>query len=181
VARAFVAVRPPDDVLDAVEGLVGSELSSIAGARWTTREQRHLTLQFLGNHADIDAVGVALEALAVRAGTVALGGVGAFPSARRARVLWVGVAAGGAFLAQLAAAAGALLAPLGHESEAREYHPHLTLARFKAPADLRDVVEAQAERSVGASFAIEEVVLYESNVRSTGAQYTERAVVRLSD
>jgi 2'-5' RNA ligase len=180
VARAFVAVRPPDGVLDAVEALVGSELSSLSGARWTTREQRHVTLQFLGNHADIDAVGTALGGLAVRAGSVALGGVGAFPSARRARVLWVGVITGTAFLAQLAASVGVLLAPLGHEPEAREYHPHVTLARFKAPVDLRDVIDSHAERAVGAPFAVDEVVLYESNVRSAGAEYTARAVVSLS-
>jgi 2'-5' RNA ligase len=180
MTRAFVAVRPPDDVLDSVEALVGSELSAIAGARWTTREQRHLTLQFLGNHADIDAVGGALGALAVRAGRVALGGVGAFPSVRRARVLWVGVMNGSSFLAQLAAAVGVLLAPLGHEPEERQYHPHLTLARFKAPVDLRDAVGPHAERAVGEPFSVDEVVLYESNVRNTGAQYTARAVVSLS-
>jgi RNA 2',3'-cyclic 3'-phosphodiesterase len=180
VARAFVAVRPPDGALDAAEALVDSELSSIAGARWTTREQRHLTLQFLGNHADIDAVGAALGALALRSGTVALGGVGVFPSARRARVLWVGVATGSSFLAQLSAAVGALLAPLGHEPEERQYHPHLTLARFKASLDLRDVIAAHADRAVGAPFPVDEVVLYESSVRNTGARYTARAVVTLS-
>jgi 2'-5' RNA ligase len=180
LARAFVAVRPPDAALDAVEEVAASELAPIAGARWTTREQRHLTLQFLGNHADIDAVGAALGALAIGAGAVALGGVGAFPSARRARVLWVGVASGTAFLAQLAASVGVLLAPLGHEPEAREYHPHLTLARFKAPTDLRDTIDPDPHGSIGAPFAVDEVVLYESTARSTGAQYTVRAVVSLS-
>jgi 2'-5' RNA ligase len=180
VARAFVAVRPPERVLDAVDALCAAELSSITGARWTTREQRHLTLQFLGNHADIDAVGAVLDALAIGPGVVALGGVGAFPSLRRARVLWVGVATGAQFLAQLAAAVGVLLAPLGHEPETRAFHPHLTLARFKAPVDLRGAVEAHADRSVGRPFPVEEVVLYESNVRNTGAQYTARAVVTLS-
>jgi 2'-5' RNA ligase len=175
MTRAFVAVRLPDAVLDAVDAVV----PAAEGARFTTREQRHLTLQFLGNRADVDAVADALHALAMARGDVQLGGGGAFPSARRARVFWVGVAAGGAFLSQLAAAVGALLAPLGHEPEAREYHPHVTLARWKTPTDARPAVTAIGDGAVGAPFIVEEVVLYESQLRRAGAQYVVRDVVPL--
>jgi 2'-5' RNA ligase len=181
MARAFVAVQPSVDVLDAVDAHVEPAASLASGARWTTREQRHLTLQFLGNHADVDAVGAALRALAVRAGDVRVGGGGAFPSARRARVLWLGVVEGAELLAQLAAAVGALLAPLGHEPETRAYHPHLTLARWKAPTDARPVVDALGAGPVGPVWRVDEVVLYESRLHPKGAQYGAREVVRLAD
>jgi 2'-5' RNA ligase len=131
MTRAFVAVRPPDDVLDRVDEISATiEAHTPDGARWTTREQHHLTLQFLGNRADVDAVAAALREIAVAPADVELRGIGAFPSPRRARVLWIGVAAGASMLTQLAAAVGVLLEPLGHEPEARAYHPHLTLARW---------------------------------------------------
>jgi RNA 2',3'-cyclic 3'-phosphodiesterase len=179
LGRAFVAVVPPDDVLDAVDAATaGIDVPSTA--RRTTRPQWHLTLQFLGNRVDFGAVGGALAALAVQRGTVCLGGAGAFPSERRGRVLWLGVCEGDALLAQLAASVGALLAPIGYPPEQRPYHSHLTLARLKAPGDLRPVVGALGPAPVGRPWTVEEVVLFESKVRRTGAEYTPRAHFPLS-
>ena len=62
MTRAFVAVRLPDAVLDAVAHRL-AELS-VPGRR-TTRDQWHLTLQFLGDDADVDAVVAALDGLDV--------------------------------------------------------------------------------------------------------------------
>jgi 2'-5' RNA ligase len=135
LGRAFVAVVPPDDVLDAVGGAAAT-MEVPSTARCTTRPQWHLTLQFLGNRVDFAAVAGALEALAVRGSAVQLGAAGAFPTERRGRVLWLGVSQGAELLVQLAAAVGALLEPVGYPPEARAYHAHLTLARLKAPADL---------------------------------------------
>jgi 2'-5' RNA ligase len=180
MSRAFVAVQPPEPVLDAVDAVGSSLRSEHVGARWTTRDQHHLTLQFLGNHADVEAVREALQAIAVRGGDVRLGGVGAFPSERRARVLWLGVAEGATLLGQLAAAVGALLTPLGHEPEARPYHPHLTLARWKTPTDARPLVKAVPPAPVGEAWRLDQIVLYESVLRRTGAEYHARAVVPLA-
>jgi RNA 2',3'-cyclic 3'-phosphodiesterase len=172
--RAFVAAVPPDDVLDAVDAAVsGVELPSTA--RRTTRPQWHLTLQFLGNRVDFDAVAGALEALAVRGGAVCLGAAGAFPSERRGRTLWVGVSEGDALLSQLAASVGALLGPIGYPPEERPYHAHLTLARLKAPTDLRPAVAALGPGPVGRPWTVEEVVLFQSKTGRTGAEYTARA------
>lgn len=173
LVRAFVAVVPPDDVLDAVARCaqqVGARLP--ATARCTTRPQWHLTLAFLGR-ADLDAVAGVLTALAVRPGMVRLGGLGAFPSDRRARVVWLGVREGEQWLAQAAAAVQALVRPLGHEPEARPYHGHLTLARLRTPQDVRDLLGEPVDG--GPPFQVSEVVLFESRLRRTGAEYVPRA------
>ena len=177
MARAFVAVRPPERVLDDVARVV--EGLEVPNVRWTARGQWHVTLQFLGNHADVDAVAHALTSLALRSGRAQLGGGGAFPSARRARVLWLGLREGGEWFGQCAAAVGALLAPLGHEPETRPFHAHLTLARSKTPADLRPVVERLGDAPVGEAWTTDEVVLYESRLKRSGAEYEPRSVVRL--
>jgi len=174
LVRAFVAVVPPDDVLDAVgEAAAGIDLPGTA--RRTTRPQWHLTLQFLGNRVDLDRVRDALGALAVRAAPVQLGPAGAFPTERRGRVLWLGVSEGQALLAQLAAAVGALLEPVGYPPEARPFHAHLTLARLKSPVDLRAVVADLGPGPVGRAFPAAELVLFQSQVRRSGAEYTPRA------
>ncbi len=182
MTRAFVAVVPPGAALDAVAD-VARDLRGAAprGARFTTREQHHFTLQFLGNHADIDAVGAALAPLAVSPGTVQIGGGGAFPSARRGRVLWLGVTDGHALLVRLSAAVHALVAPLAFETDPRPYRPHCTLARWNAPTDLRGAVSAvEARQAVGPAWTVTDVVLFESRLHPDGARYVAREVVALA-
>ena len=100
-----------------------------------------------------------------------LGGGGAFPSERRAKVVWLGVVEGTDLLADLAGAVGALLAPLGHEPEDRPFHAHLTLARLGRPSDARAVVAAIGPDPVGERWRAGEVHLYESTTRREGAEY----------
>jgi 2'-5' RNA ligase len=106
---------------------------------------------------------------------VQLGTAGAFPTERRGRVLWLGVSQGAELLVQLAAAVGALLEPVGYAPEARPYHAHLTLARLKAPADLRPVVAGLGSGPVGRAWTAEEVVLFQSKTGRGGVEYTPRA------
>jgi 2'-5' RNA ligase len=172
-----VAVVPPKEVLDAVGDVVGR--LDVPGARLARRDQWHLTLQFLGNRAELDRVASALGDLALRPASVRLGDFGGFPTERRGRVLWLGLVEGGPFLSQLAAAVGALLGPLGYPPEERDFHPHLTLARWKSPTDLRGTVATLERGPVGAAWTVEEVVLFESTTLATGAQHTERGRFRL--
>ena len=132
---------PPPAASPSVDRIAVEErAASIAvPGRRMTRDQWHLTLQFLGNRADVDAVAEVLAGLDVVPGVVRIGGAGAFPRASRGTVLWLGVAEGGAWLAQLADAVMTRTEPLGHERESRPFRPHLTLARSRTPADLRSL------------------------------------------
>jgi RNA 2',3'-cyclic 3'-phosphodiesterase len=179
VGRGFVAVVPPPGVLDAVAARSeGLELPD--PARRTTRPQWHLTLRFLGTRVDYDAVADGLRALAATPGRVQLGGVGAFPKERRAHTLWLGVVEGADLLAGLAAAVGMLVAPLGHVPEAGPYHPHLTLARLRAPVDVRPVVARFDPGPVGDPWTVDSVILFRSHTRSTGAIYEEHTRIALA-
>jgi RNA 2',3'-cyclic 3'-phosphodiesterase len=171
-----VAVKPPEDVLDAVARVVEPARSVRVGLRWEQRERYHLTLQFLGPVARLAPV---LEGLAAAAGkrdpfTFRLGGAGAFPKPGRARVVWIGAAAGGGELAGLAAAVGGVLAPAGYEPDRKELHPHLTVARLKVPDNVADVLGAIGPEPVGEPFTVGEVVLYESRLSPKGPTYTAR-------
>jgi 2'-5' RNA ligase len=176
LTRAFVAVQLPAAVLDAIEartaGLAVPE-------RRTTRDQWHLTLQFLGNRADVDAVSAVLADIDVPPGDVRLGGTGAFPRAARGTVLWLGVTDGAEFLARLADGVMTRTEPLGHERETRAYRPHLTLARCRAPADLRPVLAALGDDPVGPAWRVDAVTVFESRTERDGARHTPRAVIEL--
>lgn len=144
------------------------------GLRWVPEDQWHLTLQFLGPVARLAPV---VEALRPAVGqrepfSVRLGGAGAFPTAGRARVVWVGAAEGDEAVAGLAGVVSAALGPLGHEVEARPFRGHLTLARLKVPAPVGPVLDALGPGPVGAAFTVDEVVLYESRLSPGGPRYS---------
>src|SRR3989442_1092556 len=124
--RLFVAVDLPSEIRDALESDVVARLrDAVPGARWTRPEGRHLTLKFLGEVADegVDAVEDALAGTLEGAGPfdAARRELGAFPSFRRARVLWVGADEGAAAMPALAARVDDALEPLGFAREARPF------------------------------------------------------------
>jgi 2'-5' RNA ligase len=178
VTRAFVAVALPDDVLDAVSEATAA--LQLRGARMMRRDQWHLTLEFLGNDADVDAVTSALEGLTIPGGIVRLGGAGAFPNARRGRVLWIGVAEGRDVLARLASGVVERMALLGRLPEERPFRPHLTIVRCANPTDLRASVAALDAESFGPAWRVDALTIYESILRPEGARYVERASVPLT-
>ena len=132
--RVFVAIRPPPSVVEALVGLA-SRLSEEIHGRWVPAEQMHLTLRF-DPAVPADAVTRLAEAMrgVATAGEpfdLSLGVLGAFPSPRRAKVLWVAPAATSTPLRGLHGAIEREARSLGLPPETRPFRPHLTLARFR--------------------------------------------------
>ena len=141
-----MAIVPPASALAELSVAVEPLQRACPGLRWASPENRHLTLAFLGEVSEqvLPELTLRLERAARRhpPTQLALTGGGTFPSASHARVLWAGVSADRAALRRLAAsvAAGARRAGAAPPDEGRKYHPHLTLARSAAPADLTSVL-----------------------------------------
>jgi RNA 2',3'-cyclic 3'-phosphodiesterase len=133
--RTFVAVFPPQRVREALFRAV-RDLPASKAFRLIGPEKLHLTLKFLGNVAEDDLIPVeqALEQLRGRHEPFELetSGFGAFPSERRARILWAGVGEGSGPLRVVAQSVDDLLEPAGFGRH-RPYVPHLTLGRARGP------------------------------------------------
>lgn len=174
-ARLFVAFDLPAEHLEEVERTAAALEPLVQGARWTRPEQRHVTLKFIGavDEAKIADAGDVCRTVAEENPRceLRLSGLGAFPSRRRARVLWLGieeVPPAGA-VTRLAADLDAGFEDLVSRSEDRAYAPHLTLARLKQPQDLRRLPTASFDHL--GPFTLEEVVLYRSYLGRGGATY----------
>ncbi len=132
--RTFVAVFPPQRVREALFR-AARDLPASKAFRLIGPEKLHVTLKFLGNAAEDDLIRVerALQQLRGRheAFEVSTSGFGAFPSERRARILWAGVGEGSGPLRAVAQSVEDLLEPAGFEREQRSYVPHLTLGRAR--------------------------------------------------
>ena len=174
--RLFFAFGVPDKENERVQRVVDELEPQISGARWIPPENRHVTVRFLGSVAD-EAVGDIRDAArrscaAVAPGEIWLEGVGAFPRASRARVLWAGVQDPGGAAHSLFEHLDAALDGLGFPGEERGYTPHLTLARLKVPTPLpRDIASSLPP---GAPFRLDRLLLMESRLSPSGARYEVR-------
>jgi 2'-5' RNA ligase len=163
--RLFVALDLPDVAKDALAAVAGGVTASVPGARWVPRDNLHLTLVFLGgvDDARVPELSAALITAAKTAApfTARLGRAGAFPSRRRARVLWIGMEDDAGALTRLAEATAAALEPLGFERERRAWTAHLTLARFRTPCDLSSSPPIEVSPL---SFEVRELSLFRSRL-----------------
>jgi len=181
----FVGVPASAAAREAVAALVAS-LPVPADARpvrWVRLDALHLTLRYLGPTTDDRIPGVEAAIAAAVAGEqpfrVSLRGAGAFPSLRRPRALWLGVAAGADGLARIARRLDDALAPGGWPRDTRPFRAHLTLARSDGvpagPATASAL--AAAAEDFETDFVADRVVLFESRTGGGPARYeplTER-------
>jgi 2'-5' RNA ligase len=177
--RLFVALDLPDPVRHAITELIAKLQPKSRTARWIRPENLHITLKFIGHvgNEKLSPIQTALSSIrAAQPIELHFRGMGFFPNEHRPRAFWCGIAAS-PILAELAANIDRALVPLGVEAETRPFAPHLTLARFKSDEGIREVVHAANDMKstdFGAAFETN-FHLYESLLKSTGAQYNRLA------
>jgi 2'-5' RNA ligase len=167
--RLFVALALPPAVLDDLDAAWAPFRPLRDDLRWTSREAWHITLAFLGEVTDLSLTRLMprLERAARRhrSFTLNLAGAGAFPGPARANVLWSDLAGDRRALGDLAASVTAAARRAGAvpPDADRRYRPHLTLARCRAPADVRPIV-ASLEAYQSPSWTAEEIYLIRSRL-----------------
>ncbi len=148
-------------------------------------ENAHLTLHFFG---DLTPPRIASAQAAAAAScrahpplSVQLKGLGAFPSLRAARVLWVGLAGDIEPMAALHNTLSKELARHGFQPEARPFAAHVTLARFRCPPGGLEVKAIESLKAFDgkAREVLREVVLFESLLRPEGPRYVPLAAFPL--
>jgi RNA 2',3'-cyclic 3'-phosphodiesterase len=109
-----------------------------ADVRLVERENLHFTVKFLGEIPEsmVEEVDRRVKTLALRRMEVDVRGMGAFPDARRPRVVWAGVSPHD--LASISSSGQQVIDALEGigESDERGFHPHITLARVRSPRNL---------------------------------------------
>ena len=168
--RLFVAVALTTEVRHAlVATLDGAAIPGrrVDPANW------HLTLRFVGEVGEVETdrlLGSLDQADLGDRFSVRWGGLGAFPRAEKATVLWVGFREGSAELIALASRVETAVLASGAAAEDRPFRPHLTLSRIRPPQDVVDLIESV--EPVGVKMSVERVLLMESHLGRGGARYS---------
>ena len=170
--RLFLALLPPP----AIRARLLDRMHGLAGARWQSDAQLHVTMRFIG-----DADRHPAEALLLALGSerfarveARLDGYGWFDRRERVDQLWAGLTPRDP-LAALHARLDRLCVSCGFEPEGRKYVPHITLARFARnmapdPALVAAWMAAQPPLP-GDVLAFDELVLMQSHMGRDGSIY----------
>jgi 2'-5' RNA ligase len=170
--RLFVAIEIPRAAVTAVEAAFYPWRRAFPRIRWIPSDNWHLTLKFLGWTTPAQLPWVQGRVREVVTGSapfeIRLSGVGAFPSARRARVLWAGLEDEGDALALLAGALDAATSP-EFAPETRSFSAHLTVGRSDPPARLPEGFETTPLRSE--AWRVDRVGLFRSHPQRPFPRY----------
>jgi 2'-5' RNA ligase len=154
--RLFVAVWPPDEI---VEALCALRRKDERGVRFVRPENWHVTLRFLGN-ADPGTAIEALDTLDFDAATARLGPAIDLLGKHSVIVPVTGTD-------RLATAVRTATQPIGDAPVTRRHVGHLTLARLKKGARPPRVTGLPFRET----FDVGEIALVQSRLKETGAEY----------
>ena len=179
--RAFIAIEIPEEIKKEIASQT-VELRRVVGrsVRWSTTDRIHLTLKFLGeiSASNIEFLAQALKTEASQHASfeMTVGGLGAFPNPRRARVIWIGLQTPAA-LGRLQHNIEAATARLGYPADGKPFSAHLTLGRVReqiSAAEAQSLQVALENTKIGilGTFAAKFVSLFRSDLQPGGPVYT---------
>lgn len=180
--RVFIALNIDAATRTALHASLGSLREHAWPLRWTAEPALHLTLRFLGDMAAADVARLrdAVHAIAARHGPqrMRIGGLGAFPSLRRANILWVGLD-GGPPLLSFQHDIGLAMSRLGYGRDQKPFRPHITVARLRSGARAPDVERLAGSYTFRSEVAVTTVDIMQSHPGAAGARYHAVARVEL--
>lgn len=183
--RLFIALNPSEAERESIYQATAPLRAAGLPVNWISPASLHLTLKFLG---EVDAERLpeltrAAATAAARAKPIELriGGIGAFPSFRQPRTLWLGVDATPQ-LRMLKQDIEWEFAPIGFPRETRAFQPHITLGRARPDAkagDFRTMESICGPTTYSFTFTIDRLEVMESRLTPSGAVYQRIAEVPL--
>ncbi|KPJ51227.1 hypothetical protein AMJ40_00535 [candidate division TA06 bacterium DG_26] len=183
--RTFIAVELPGDIRGELSALRRELDSPGLAAKWVSPHNIHLTLKFLGSveRSKIAEMETLLEESLreEKEFKFELSGLGAFPSASRPRVLWVGISEGKEELRRIARKIEHVLEKMGFPKEERGFSAHVTLARVKSEGRKGELGE-KLERAHYTShpIVVSRIAIMKSDLTPEGPVYTRLGEIRLS-
>jgi RNA 2',3'-cyclic 3'-phosphodiesterase len=189
--RLFIALDIENEIRERIMRFFDGVHAFAPDARWVKPESLHVTLKFIGEQpeAEVTKIREQLGTITAPSTEIHFRGYGFFPTAKSARVFWIGMEAGPE-LAGLAAKIDEEMASLGIERENRAYSPHLTLARAGGGSgtprfgkgDMPNRVFHLLQERLAAlptpefgSMTPREFFLYQSQLSPKGSKYTKLA------
>jgi RNA 2',3'-cyclic 3'-phosphodiesterase len=178
--RSFLAFELPPEIKDQVRRISEDLKKSKLDVRWVKPDNIHLTVVFLGDVHEGDISAISREVEQVCFGfhpfDFSLKGLGLFPDRRRPRILWAGYEGDVERVSSLRDVLHERLVPVEIKEEKRQFKPHLTLGRFRNPGGVDaklDEILAKHEDLSSPTFQVSDLILFKSELKPQGPEYTK--------
>jgi 2'-5' RNA ligase len=183
--RCFIAIDMPENIKDAIAGVIEKCGLNAKGIKWVPVRNVHLTLKFLGDVKE-DIIpeiekGLALICMSRNVFNINICGAGAFPNFKYPNVLWIGINESEE-LKGLYEDIEESMFESGFEKEDRKFSPHLTIGRVRDRKGIEPLMKElyTFKDTFFGSIEVNEVLLMRSVLKSTGAEYSVTARFKLS-
>lgn len=177
--RLFLAVLLPEEIKIRIGSIIKELSSTKADVKWTSTENLHLTMKFLGDtdKSLVDGLVRSLETECERipAFEAEISNVGSFARHGKPSVIWTGVTHGQSELAYVAGKIDDVTSNFGFEKEKRPFSAHITLGRVRSDkgiSKLERAIDAYKEAYFG-TIEVNRITLMKSDLRPMGPIYTE--------
>jgi len=186
--RLFIAINLPEQLKNSIAQIITDLDADMrrrsvkeSTFRWIPKEQWHLTITFLGYQPD-EAIGSILKSIKqtvfdysniLKNNRIVFEKIILAPPGKTPRMIWLDTTK------ETSKTLGIIKNKLEDElvkngvrfqRENREYHAHLTLARFRSPLITADIISLN-QRSSQLAFYAKSLDLMESHLKPTGAEY----------
>ncbi len=184
--RLFIALPVDDkDAVRSLDSVCGQLKKYESFLKIVPAENYHITLKFFGpvKPEMADSITDAFLSLdRLKKVEYKIEGLGAFPRPDNPSVVWAGLKCDNDPLMEIFQKVEELGSSFGFPAETKKFIPHLTLARIKRDSsvhrDFKNFIMNNRETKFAPS-AFRELVLFESVLKRTGAEYSRAGVIKL--
>ncbi|HPR41128.1 MAG TPA: RNA 2',3'-cyclic phosphodiesterase [Candidatus Methanofastidiosa archaeon] len=183
MTRLFVAINLDDEIKKTIVSIDDLFSKSSINAKFTSPENMHMTLKFIGEWPfnDVNDVIDILNDVktSFKPFNVDFEGIGGFPNDHAPRIIWVGGKS--RTLVDMAGKIDKNLSTLGIKKENRPFSSHITLARVKNILnrdDIINIIHANKDVAIGSQH-VTEFCLKKSELTPNGPIYSDVEVFTL--
>ena len=176
--RAFIAIEIDSEIKNRLSEFLSKLKRTGADVKWVVPENIHLTLKFIGyieNETLIDLNKAICDAVSgIGSFSISIENIGAFPSLKKPRVVFVCVQEKGNNLLGIYEKLDKGVERLGIKKESKKYVGHITLGRVKSQRNiskLKNALKSETECCFGHE-KVTSLSLIQSKLTPTGPIYT---------
>lgn len=168
--RTFLGIAVPEEVREQLTSIC----FGLPDVRWVSEENFHITLVFLGELSEeqLDVLSEFCSQVSFPEFHLNLKSVGTFGKQKSPSILFADVNSS-AELLQLQKILDSGIRRLGLKPDRQDYHPHITIGRFKNSNETRVLTYLEEFSGfVSSSFSVSEFHIYSSKTFSDGPIYS---------
>jgi RNA 2',3'-cyclic 3'-phosphodiesterase len=176
LVRAFLSIDIENQALLPQISETQSKLdTNLAKMKLVEIENIHFTLRFFGDTSEtrIDEIESCLNKIKIDPFETVVYGVGAFPTKRKPRVIWIGATQNADRIYNLKMEIDSHLEELGYRPEKKKFTPHATIARVRYIKDaekLANNLDELANQPIG-SMLVSKINMKKSTLTPSGPIY----------